>query len=62
LEKIFKSNKIKNTERKTYVNSFGIAILKGSVILEITLPFVLIIITLIKRNNQEKKVIILIII
>jgi hypothetical protein len=30
-EKIFKPNKIK-TERKTYVKSFGIYIIKGSVI------------------------------
>jgi len=51
-----KSNKIKKTERKTYVKSFGINILKESVILEITLPFVFVIITL-KIKNQEKKTI-----
>ena len=28
-EKTFKSNKIKKTKRKTYVESFGIAIKKG---------------------------------
>jgi len=31
-EKIIKSNKIKKPKRKTYVISFGIVILKGSVI------------------------------
>ena len=41
---------------KTYVKSFGIGILKGSVISEITLPFVLIIITL-KRIISEKIII-----
>jgi len=45
-KKTFKPNKIKKTERKTYAKSFGIVILKWSVILEITLHFVLIIITL----------------
>jgi len=49
-----KSNKIKNTERKTYVKSFGINTLKGSVILEITLPFVFIIITLKKEKIRRK--------
>ncbi len=52
-KKIFKPNKIKN-RKETYVKYFGIDTLKGSVILEITLPFVLIIITLKKEIFRKK--------
>ena len=38
-----------------YFKSFGIAILKGSVILEITIPFILKIITLRKNKLRRNK-------
>jgi len=53
IDKIFKSNKIKN-ERKTYVISFGIDILKESAILANHTPFSIYNYNIKKEKLEEK--------